>query len=337
MGFETQDVERKVLTILRIVAESPVPVGARIIAGRLPEYGVVLGERAVRYHLKLMDEKGLTRLVGRDGRMLAEGGREELRMAMVQDKVGLANSKITQLAFRTDFNLHGNSGNIPVNISLYTEADFPCALKVMRPVFAAGLCVSDLVAVAAAGDTLGDFTVPDGKTGMATVCSVVVNGVMLKAGVPVESRFGGILQMRNRQPLRFVELIHYNGSSLDPVEVFIRARMTTVREVAGGRDGTVMANLREIPSICRDVAESIVNDLRSAGINGLLMLGGSGEAVCEIPVDPNKTGLVMLGGMNPVAAAEEAGIRAENHAQSTVMEYRKLKKFEEVIRGYPER
>jgi HTH-type transcriptional regulator, global nitrogen regulator NrpRI len=220
-----------------------------------------------------------------------------------------------------------------VNISLYPEADFQGALSVMRPVFAAGLCVSDLIAVAPAGNRLGDFTVPSGKMGIATVCSVVLNGVMLKAGVPMASRFGGILQMRNHQPLRFVELIYYNGSSLDPVEVFIRARMTTVREVADGRDGTVMANLREIPLICRDAAERIVSDLRGVGINGLLILGGNGEAVCEMPVDPNKIGLVMMGGMNPVAAAEEAGFKAENHAQSTVMEYRKLKKIEEITRG----
>jgi len=40
-----------------------------------------LGEIAVRYHLKLMDERGLTRLVGREGQLLTEQGEEELKSA----------------------------------------------------------------------------------------------------------------------------------------------------------------------------------------------------------------------------------------------------------------
>lgn len=55
MGFETQDVERKVLAILRVVGDSQEALGARVIARRLKDLGVELGERAVRYHLKLMD------------------------------------------------------------------------------------------------------------------------------------------------------------------------------------------------------------------------------------------------------------------------------------------
>ena len=65
MGFETQDVERKAFAILKILNESQEPMGARIIAQRLKDYGIELGERAVRYHLRLMDGQGLTHLVGR--------------------------------------------------------------------------------------------------------------------------------------------------------------------------------------------------------------------------------------------------------------------------------
>ena len=65
----------------------------------------------------------------------------------------------------------------------------------MKPAFAAGLCVSDLVAVAQEGEQLGEVIVPEGKIGLATVCSIVINGTLLKAGVPIDSRFGGILQI----------------------------------------------------------------------------------------------------------------------------------------------
>jgi repressor of nif and glnA expression len=40
--------------------------------------------------------------------------------------------------------------------------------------------------------------------------------------------------------------------------------------------------------------------------------------------------MILVGGLNPVAAAEEAGIEAENRAMSTVMEYQSLVKFQEL-------
>ena len=331
MGFEALDVERKVLAILKVLSDSPEPQGARVIAHRLKDYGIELGERAVRYHLKLMDERGLTQLIGRrDGRVLTEQGIEEVRSALVKDKVGFVITRIELLAFRTGFNYEKGCGPIPVNVSFFRKEKFSKAVHAMRPAFEAGLYVSDLVGVASEGERLGELIVPEGKTGLATVCSIVLNGCLLKAGVPMDSRFGGLLQIRNHKPLRFVELIHYAGSSLDPSQVFIRARMTSVGEVVKKGDGKILANFREIPALCRPIAEEVVARLNEAGLGGMMVMGDTSDPVCEIPVELNRIGMILLGGLNPVAAAEEAGIEAENHAMSTVMEYRDLIKFEEL-------
>ena len=128
IGIETQEVKRKELSILKILGDSQEPLGARIIARRLKDYGVYLGERAVRYHLKLMDERGLTRLVSRDGRLITELGAEELGNALVRDKVGFAIARIELLAFRTDFDWDKRTGSIPVNISFFPKAKFGRAL-----------------------------------------------------------------------------------------------------------------------------------------------------------------------------------------------------------------
>jgi len=330
MGFETQDVERKVFAILRVLDDSQGVLGARVIARHLKDFGIELGERAVRYHLKLMDERGLTRLEGRDGRLITEAGLEELKSALVRDKVGFAISRIELLAFRTDFDLDKHTGWVPVNVSFFTKENFRKALPAMEPAFRAGLCVSDLVAVVSEGETLGELTVPEGRVALATVCSIVVNGCLLKAGVPIDSRFGGMLQIRNHKPRRFVELIHYAGSSLDPSEVFIMAKMTSVAGVAKNGDGKILANFREIPALCRPLAEEVIAKLGEAGMNGVLVMGNTSEPVCEIPVELNRIGMVLLGGLNPVAAAEEAGIEAESHAMSTLVEYQNLIKFDEV-------
>jgi repressor of nif and glnA expression len=330
MGFETQDVDRKVLAILKVLNESPKSLGSKVIARRLRDQGVQLGERAIRYHLNLMDERGLTQLIGqREGREITAQGKKEITNALVKDKVGFAISRIEVLSFRTTFDPQSRTGLVPVNISLFRQEDFDKALKLMKPIFKAGLCVSDLVAVANQGEAIGDLIVPPGKIALATVCSIVVNGTLLKAGVPIDSKFGGILQMLNHNPLRFVELIHYAGSSLDPTEIFIRANMTSVAKVAESGSGDILANYREVPAVCRPLIEEVETSLKDAGIGGILLTGKVSEPVCEVPIELNRIGAVLIGGLNPVAAAAELGIISESHAMSTVIDYQILKKVYE--------
>jgi repressor of nif and glnA expression len=331
MSFEIQDVERKVLAILNTLGDSQQAVGSTIIAKRLKSQGIELSERAVRYHLRLMDERGFTRLVGRrDGRVITDLGQAELKKAMVTHKVGFALSRIEVLSFRTNMDLDRRIGLIPVNISIFRKEDFNKAMRIMKPIFQAGLCVSNLVAVAEEGKSIGDMTVPEGKIALATVCSIVVNGALLKAGIPIDSKFGGILQIRNRNPLRFIEIINYAGSSLDPTEIFIRANMTSVAEASKDGNGEILANYREIPAICRPLAEEVAAKLRDADLGGILLMGNVSEPICEIPIEINQVGVVLVGGLNPVAAAAEAGIVSESHAMSTIVDYESLAKVNDV-------
>jgi repressor of nif and glnA expression len=116
IGQETRDVERKVVSILKILKDSPEPMGARLIAYRLRDCGINLGERAVRYHLKLMDERGLTHLAGRrQGRLLTQSGLNELGCALVGDRVGSAMTNIELLIYQTSFEFGKREGKIPIN------------------------------------------------------------------------------------------------------------------------------------------------------------------------------------------------------------------------------
>ncbi|MDD5312029.1 MAG: NrpR regulatory domain-containing protein [Dehalococcoidia bacterium] len=326
-----QEVQRKTFAILKVLANSSEPLGSIVIARRLEDLGVDLGERAVRYHLKLMDEQGLTRLAGRrDGRVITELGMTELKHALVKDKVGFAISRIELLAFRTTFDLEKRAGLIPVNVSFFKQRDFQKALRIMKPVFAKRLCVSNLVLAAGAGSKMGDLVIPDGTIALATVCSIVVNGTLLKAGIPMNSKFGGLLQMHDHKPLRFIELIHYDGCSLDPSEIFIKARMTSVLQVAGNGSGNILANFREIPSVCRPVAHEVITKMAKARLNGVLQVGNVSEPLCEVPLELNRVGMILIGGLNPIAAVEESGIHVETHAMSTVVDYKNLVEFEEI-------
>jgi HTH-type transcriptional regulator, global nitrogen regulator NrpRI len=334
MSFKLeQKVERKMLSILKVLSSLQKPAGSVVIAKNLKDLGVDLSERAVRYHLRLTDERGLTELVtGRDGRVITIKGRREIERALVNDKVGFAISRIESLAFRTDFNLETLSGVIPANISFFHSDKFKEAWEIMAPVYEKGYCVSNLVAVASEGQTLGDIVVPKGYTGLASACSIVINGVLLKAGIPMDSRFGGILQMQDHVPVRFTEIIHYNGSSLDPSEMFIKAKMTSVRETTASGNGEILANFRETPAICEPIVRNVVGRLKQAGLNGVLIIGDTSASVCEVNVDMNKIGIVLVGGLNPVAAAVEAGFVVENHSMCTVMDYKTLADYKEVMK-----
>jgi HTH-type transcriptional regulator, global nitrogen regulator NrpRI len=333
-----EEVERKTLMILRIIQEAGQTVGSRLIARRMGELGVSSSERAVRYHLKLMDERGLTKLIGdRDGRVITSVGVTELGKARVHDKVGLAISRIEILAFQTTFDPETRRGLLPVNISLFPRKDFPDVIELMKPVFDAGYSVSSRVGLLTEGQRICGIIVPEGKIAMATVCSIVINGVLLKNGIPMDSKFGGLLEMKKRDPLRFSELIYYSGSSLDPSEVFIRGRMTSVKSAVKDGDGMILANFREIPAPCFSLVESIMAKLSVADINGLLIAGKVSEPVCQIPVDVNKVGVILLGGLNPAACVREASVDVDNRAMSAVMEYSELIPFSDIYEMHRQR
>ena len=58
--------QRRLIEILRVIKEMDKPVGARAISDLLSYRGYDLGERAVRYNLKILDELGFTEKITTD-------------------------------------------------------------------------------------------------------------------------------------------------------------------------------------------------------------------------------------------------------------------------------
>ncbi len=320
-SYET---ESKLISILRILSEASEPLGSITIARKLECEGVFLSERAVRYHLRTTDERGYTQPMGRDGRMITPEGRQEIKEALAPRQLGFVREKLEMLAFQTTFDPQKRTGQLSVNTSLIDKDKFKKAISAMKDAFKAGICVSDLVATASEGGKLGFVVVPSGKIGLATVCSVVINGVLLKAGVPTEYRFGGVLEVRKLKPRRFVAIIEYSGTSLDPSEQFIRAKMTNVGEASRTGNGKILGVFRTIPAPAREVFEEKVAMLKEAGIDGVYALGNTSEPLCQITVALNRIGIIQLGGLNPVAAAVEAGFEIENMAESGLIDFEQL-------------
>jgi repressor of nif and glnA expression len=331
--LEETEMTKTMVAILKVLEKHRDSVlGSREISRRLRVHGVELTERTVRYHLRIMDERGLTRVFGKEGRKITPKGLEELRDALVSDRVGFIISKIESLSFQMDFDPEAESGNVILNVSCFPERELGNALKIMRPVFASPYVMSDKVMAARGGEKIGDIMVPEGMVGLGTVCSVTVNGVFLKAGIPVVSRYGGLLQVEEDGPTRFVALISYEGSSLDPHQIFIKSTMTSVSDAVKGRSGTILASFREIPVASLKRAVELKEKLDSIGMGGILLIGGPNQPSLEVPVGMDRAGLTVVGGLNPVAAIEEAGVQTESAAMAIFTDYAELTPFKDAMK-----
>lgn len=322
-----KNIERKIVAILKILTNSEEALGARIISKKLADEGIHLTERAVRFHLQLMDERGLTETVGnkgRAGRIITCKGREELKNALVSDKVGMISGRIDELSYLTDFDLEARKGKIILNISLVNKSDFPEALEIIKEVFRADISLGHLIMIAEDGEKIGNFTVPKGMTAIGTVCAITFNGILLHHRIPVKSRFGGIMQIENFKLLRFTEIIEYSGSSLDPAEIFIKGKMTSVLSAARTGSGKVLAGFREIPIACLKAAEDIFDKLKEIGFTGISVIGEPNQPTLQIPVASGYVGLVILAGLNPLAAVEECGINTQNISLCQMIDFDKL-------------
>ncbi|MEW6381960.1 MAG: NrpR regulatory domain-containing protein [bacterium] len=330
--------DKNIIAILRALREASGPFGGTRIAKQIQSYGIHLSPRAVRYYLALTDKAGFTRNLGeKRGRMITPEGRKELNSAFVMGKIGLVASMIDELSYRMKFSLAKLSGNIVLNISTIQSQDFARALEHIIPVFHKGLGMGQFAVVRESGSQLGNFDIPQGTVAIGTVCSVTINGIFLNSGIPVLSRFGGLLEMRCGQPVRFTEIIAYDGSTLDPLEIFIRGRMTSVAQAANQGNGLIGASFREIPAAAIPEAERIRKKLIKAGLGGILMIGKPGQALLDIPVPEGKAAMIVVGGLNPLAACEENNLKTSNMAMGTLFDFKELSPISHLEQLYDER
>ena len=123
----------------------------------------------------------------------------------------------------------------------------------------------------------------------------------------------------------FEEIIVYNGTSIDPMKIFISKKMTHVLDAVDTGSGMLLANLREIPMSSVDEAKKLLKSAMSIGITNITEIGEPGKSVLNAPVDSGKVGVVVYAGTNIMAAVEESGINVKTFPISTIMDFKELK------------
>jgi len=312
-----EKVNRLIYEILSVLRDNKQngAMGATVISKELEKKGFEIGERAVRYHLKHLDDKGLTKKISpRKGRIITEKGEEELKMELVGERVGFVLGKIKELIYKMDYSLENENGTIIINMSIVNTEDIDSSLKVMNEVIKRGWAPSPLIKILEEEEVIGNLQIPKGKIGIATVCSVTIDGLLENEGIPVSPRFGGVLEIKDGMPKRFTDAIAYQGTSIDPLEVFASRHMTSYKNILGDGSGRILANLREIPIAARNQAIEVIESAKNRELNAVLKVGSPASSLYGLPAGVNRIGVVIAGGINPAAAVEEKGIEIETIA-----------------------
>lgn len=319
--------QRRLIEIIRVINAADKPIGARAISDELSSRGYEVGERAIRYNLKIMDELGFTKKEGYSGRILTPLGKRELSDALVDDRIGFVNARIEEYMYRSSFDPRSDDNRVVVNTSLLDKRDSERAMEAMRQVFDAGFAVSRRVLIQDEGEEMGAVPIPEGFLGVSTVCSITVDGMLLQGGIPVNTTFAGVVEVRDGALSQFTDLLAYAGSSLDPMRVLMSRKTTRVDEAVRRGNGFLLANLREIPVAAIDQAQELLDEAKGAGIDGLMRISEAGEPNMGCPVGAGKVGIVYCAGVNAVVAAEELGIEIRTMPISSIQDYRRLKEL----------
>jgi repressor of nif and glnA expression len=323
-------IERKRLAILRILKDSGNPLSSERLTELLEEQGYHLAERTVRLHLAQLDKDGLTHAVAKQGRQITEKGIAEMSRARVYERLGFLTSKINQMTYAMSFDLTTLSGMVVVNTSLIPLAELTRAIPLISRVYEKGYAMGQLITLFSPGEQVGDIVIPEGYVGIGTVCSVTINGILFKAGIPAISRFGGLLELVDGDPKRFAAIINYDGTTIDPLEMFIKSGMTDYIGATGTGTGLIGASFREVPKAAAGKIDKLSSYLDSIGMHGIMCIGKPDMSLCEVPVSAGSIGLILIGGLNPVAILEESGLRLDSFALSGLVDFSRLFPYTEL-------
>ena len=288
--------EYRMIEILRVLANRDQPTGSKVIADELKEKGFNLGERAVRYHMQILDEKGYTEKKSYSGRVITDLGREKLEKGLIYDQVDFIYSKFEEMIYLTDFNYMTQQGNVVVNTStIYNEE----SIEIMKEIYKSGLSVSPYVNINEDKTT--------GEIEVTTICGTTIDGVLLKEGIPTQPQYGGLLKIENNQPVKFTEIISYKKTSVTPLDAFANSSLTSVLDVITKGSGLIPANFRLIPGVARERTIEIVKELIKIGIGGVIGISKEGEDLLGLPVPDGMVGMAIIGGITPFCAVKEMG------------------------------
>ncbi len=222
----------------------------------------------------------------------------------MHDPLVFALGRIENLIHQVDLGPGG--GRVITNRSLVAKEDLQEALEVFKAAIDSDLAVSPLVKLEDAGERYRIYT----------VCSMTIDGFLIKHGIPVRPKGGGIIEVIDKETVRFTDMIMYWATTIDPLDLLVAQDLTGICEMMQTGTGRILGNMHEAHMISRDGVEDLLDELRDLGIMGVVELGEPNMEVLGMPVERDHFGIALVGGTNPAAAAVEMGLNIETESIS---------------------
>jgi len=234
------------------------------------------------------------------------------------------NHNIEDFAIQVTFDPAAGEGKVVYNLSLIKNEDLDFAISILKDANKTGVSVSGMVKFFASGEKVADFVIPKGCTGICTMCSITFDGLLIRRGIPVNPIGGGVVEIENRTPIRFTHIILYEYTTIDPLQVLISQKTTSVTNVMRRGSGNILANIREFHMEAEPLVGMVLDELSSSSYSGILEVGMPNLALLGVPVSPQYVGIAAVGGTNPMAAIREGGRWVQTQAMKGLMDIRQM-------------
>jgi repressor of nif and glnA expression len=214
---------------------------------------------------------------------------------------------IEECAMQVTYDPAEDTGRIIYNLSLIRNEDLEYAITVFRRAYRAGLSVSDRIKFLESGESIDGYRIAEGCTGVCTMCTITLDGLFLRRGVPYNPIGGGVVEVVDRIPKRFIHFITYSNTTIDPLEVLVTQEITSITQMIKSGSGMILANMRECHMESETLVGEVLDELAGRKFTGILDLGVPNVPLLGVPISPQYFGVSMVGGTNPMAALKEGG------------------------------
>ena len=222
---------------------------------------------------------------------------------------------------RVSFDPVEMKGKIITNTSLVEKECLNETLSVFYNTIQSGLSVSPLIMLEDEGRLVK----------IKTACSLTISGVLLKHGILVRPKGGGLIEVVGREPTRFTDMLMYWATTIDPIDVLTAQGLTDIMGMMRTGNGRILGNLQEAHMLSRDRIEEVLDLLTEAEFTGVLELGEPNMNVLGVSLERDHVGIALVGGTNLVAAAQECGINVKHESISDLTDVSEMKHIEELI------
>ncbi|MGA9099458.1 MAG: DUF128 domain-containing protein [Methanotrichaceae archaeon] len=212
-------------------------------------------------------------------------------------------------------------GKIITNTSFVSKDKMKETLDIFHDAIKSGLTICPMVKLEEDGN----------RVKIKTACSLTISGALLKYGIPIRPKGGGIIEVMEREPTRFTDMLMYWATTIDPIDILTAQGLTDITGMMRRGNGRILGSLQEAPMLARDRIEEMLNYLADAEFTGILELGEPNMDVLGVSVERDHLGIALVGGTNLVAAVRECGIEVEHESISDLTEVSEMKHIENLV------